>query len=137
MESTELEHLLAKLDSGLEVHSQNHGLLIDGYLLQGSKETVRIIAGNLLLELSVDDILEVIDVEERDSDISSLAVPVRVTAKRGARLLDCTPADEYRPLLERPVEPFAYMVRKNYPPMQDAPRFREREQAYRLKHGLE
>lgn len=137
MESAEIEHLLAALDSGPEVYPHDHGLLIDGYLLQGSEETVRIIVGSLLLELSIDDILSVIDVEQQDSDTSSLAVPVRVTAKRGARLLDCTPADEYKPLLERPVEPFAYIVRKNYPPMQDAPRFREREQAYRLKHGLE
>lgn len=137
MESTEIERLFAKLDSGPEVHDRDHGLLFDGYLLRGAEGTVRIIAGGLLLELSVDDILEVIDLERQDSDISGLAVPVRVTAKRGARLLDCTPADEYKPLLERPVEPFAYLVRKKHPPMQDAPGFRERERAYRLKHGLE
>jgi hypothetical protein len=137
MSRTKLEtllHALGPTEADLPV---DLNLQIEGYLLRGGEETLRIVIGDLALEFAIEDVLEVAEVEGVPPERSSLAVPVRLTLNIGARLMGCSPAAAYHPLLDRVNQPFAYEVRKSYPPMQQAPRFRALERAFRQRHGLE
>lgn len=136
MVSPEIERLLNALpaESGNPLSASQ--IVIDGHLLRGDGESVRIVTGDLALDIDTRDVEEVIEIPLPEGFPSSLAVPVSVLLKRGARLLGCSVASEYAPLLERPILPFAYAVRTSYPPMQVAPRFDAMEHAFRERHGL-
>lgn len=112
-------------------------LQIDGFLLRGNAGTVRVIAGDLALEFSIDDVIEIVEIEQAADAGFGLAVPVQLRLRHAARLLCVSPAAVYFPLLEKQNAPFAYAARKSFPPMQPAPRFRSLEDAFRKKHGLE
>lgn len=117
-------------------------MVIYGHVLRAAAGTFRVVTGALALEFAHDDVLEILEIadaapESPASASLGLAIPVRLRLKPGARLFGCSPAAAYLPLLERPVEPFAYLVRKTPPAMQPAPRWRAIEQAYRERCGLE
>ena len=136
MASTGLAHLLDALGPEPGHQPSSPHLVIDGYLLRGERDAIRIVTGELALDFDADDILELTEIDLPKGAPASLAVPVTLVLRRGARLLACSAAAEYQPLLERPVEPFAYAVRPSFPPMHQAPRYRALEDAYRERHGL-
>ncbi len=136
MASVEFENLLNALGTQSDDARPTDDLVIDGYLLRGQTGSIRIVTGELALAFDIDDVLAITEVELPPDVSPALAVPVNLVLKRGARLLDCSPAAEYLPLLERPIEPFAYAVRTTFPPMQHAPRFRTLEDAFRELHDL-
>ena len=115
-------------------------MVIDGHVLRAAAGTFRLVTGGLALEFANEDVLEILEIADAESPRSEptgLAAPVRLRLKPGARLFGCSPAAAYLPLLERPIEPFAYLVRKTLAPMQPAPRWRAIEQSYRERCGLE
>ena len=113
-------------------------MVIYGHVLRAAAGTFRVVTGGLALEFADDDVIEILEIADAESPASvGLAVPVRLRMKPWSRLFGCSPAAAYLPLLEPPIEPFAYLARETLPVRQPAPRWRASEQAYRERCGLE
>jgi hypothetical protein len=136
MVSPDIERLLDALPPEPVDPRSSSQIVIDGYLLPGKSDSIRIVAGDLALEFNLLDVVEVTEIAVPAGVPTGLAVPVSLVLKRGAHLLECSPAAGYAPLLERVVQPFAYAARTSFPPGHVAPRFRSLEDAFRERHGL-
>ena len=111
-------------------------LELDGFVLRAGNGVLRVVVEGLCLDFSTGDIIDITELPEPDESSGALAVPVRLTLKRGAQLLDIAPAAMYTALVEKDARPFAYAVRDTFPPKRDSPRFDALEAAFRKEHGL-
>jgi hypothetical protein len=107
---------------------------LEGFLLGGSANTLRVVTGGWCLEFYHEDVLEVVEIEQ--VELATLAAPLRVKLKRGARLCNMSSAAIYAPLLSKPKLPFAYASRGMLPEMQEAKKFRTLEESFREKYNL-
>jgi hypothetical protein len=114
----------------------SNGLVLTGQLLPVQAGALRIVVGEVCLWFSLDDVLDVAQLgpaEELGGRVSATAT-ARVALRRGAPLLDARPS---MLLEERSLRrPFALSVRSPTTVLDPAPRFREREGQFLLKHAL-
>lgn len=138
MPSAETSRLLDQLSDLRTAPPSPSELLVDGFLLRSlDPAAIRIIAGTLVLEFSLDDVVHVEEIMSTEDAYTGIAIPVRVLLKQPARLLAIFSSAIYLPLLDAGKVPFAYASRKSIPPAQPSPKFRELEKEFRRKHGLE
>jgi hypothetical protein len=112
------------------------GLVLTGWLLPTESGLTRIVAGELCLLFSTDDVLDVepVGVTEQFGPTSASGA-LRVAIRRGAPLLDARPgvlSDGPRP----PRRPFALATRLVPMILDPAPRFRELERQFLLDNSL-
>jgi hypothetical protein len=137
MQKKYVEQFLERLPQSPEAETEVLGPQLKGFLLRGRNGALRVIVNDMCLEFAIEDVADIAELPLRGGQESGFAIPVQVTLTRGARLLDVSPASTYWALLGERVMPFAYVVRDTPPPMEDSPRFRALEAAFRKEHGLE
>src|SRR4051794_16129618 len=86
-------------------------LVLAGFLLRGNVGALRLVSGHLCLELAAEDVLAVEEQPFPEGLGESLAIPVELRLRPGARLLAVSPSDMYASLLIKEREPFALAVR--------------------------
>lgn len=109
-------------------------LVLEGRLLRGTGDGVRIVVAGLVLAFDGADVLGVEELPEPRA--LPLAIAARLTLRRPARLIAVAPAEAYRAITEPQLLPFSYLARPQAPPMQPAPRFEALQEQFKRKHGL-
>jgi hypothetical protein len=132
-----LRAALDQLPSVERVHEGAEALVIDGFLLRGGDTSFRLVAGHLCLEFDHADVVETAEHEALDIGDLTVAPLVRVSLRRGARLLSVTSSYAFRDLIWRPRRPFALATREAQALIPPSPGFQKLEADYRRQHGLE
>ncbi len=112
-------------------------LALSGFLLRSPRGEVRVVTGGLCLTFAAQDVIEAAERSLPDGLEAGGAIPVRMSVRRGARLLGVGPADPYQPSLVRSRLPFAMRVRDAPPVEVQTPRYQALEASFRRRHGLE
>lgn len=111
-------------------------IFVEGFLLRGGAASVRLVLGDLSLEIDAADVLAVEELAPPDG-LDGFAIPVRVHLRRGTRLFGLSGSEAYRPLLYRRRQPFALSTRSERGAMPESPRFRRLEGRFLRERGIE
>lgn len=109
---------------------------IEGFLVESSSTTLRLVADNHMLEFSQEDIFEVIKLSVPEGVVITNSPPVRVKLFLQARLLNACPIAPLRHVSAVGRVPFSLVVRSKSVQVFDSPKFKALEKAFLKEHGL-
>jgi len=132
----EVEALLDRLARDSDLFGDGSSFTVSGFLLRGEDNAVRLVSGGLCLDLLAEDVLAVEEQPLPDGLARSVAIPVRMTLRAGARVLRLCVADMYVPLLFKKRVPFAMRTRLERPDVPVSSSFARLEAAYKHRHSL-
>jgi len=110
-------------------------LILEGVLLRDKPCAVKLLVGGLCVELAVED-LDAVEELHLDSP-PGFGIPVRVRLRRPAQLLEIGPAWPYVGFLKGGLRTFASSSRPWSPMPLRAGHYRELEQEFLRRHGVE
>jgi hypothetical protein len=110
---------------------------LEGLLLAGDDDGVRLAIGRQVLEFRAEDVLQVGKLRVPDGVEVHQSTAVRVTLKREARLLNAQPLEGNMGTLVVGKLPFSLAIRQvDEAQVLPSPSFREREQDFLRRRGL-
>ena len=110
-------------------------LILEGVLLRENPDAVKLLAGGLCVEILAEDLDAI---EELHPDFPpDFGIPVRIRLRRPARLLQIGPAWPYASFLKGGRRTFASSSRPWSPMPLRSSHYRELEQEFMRRHGLE
>lgn len=112
-------------------------VILEGHLLRGRPDTVKLLVGGLYVEVPTEDLVTIDDVGDGAGSSSDFGIPVKVSLHRPVRLLEVGPGWPYAGLFKEGRRTFASSSRPWSPMPPRSSRYRELEQEFLRRHGLE
>jgi len=90
-------------------------LVIEGFLLRAPSENiVRIVCGDMCLDLDADGLLEIHRASLPPGIYQRVGIPIRASFRTPVQLFAVNPSDVYAPLLYEGQKPFAILTRPDH-----------------------
>jgi hypothetical protein len=113
--------------------SEEDSICLEGVLLRGSSDRVRLVCGNICFELDLADIIFAEEVVAEDGEGDQLGIYVVLLLKKGARLVDMFPAESLIDFWAGR-RPFSLSARSGNREFYSSPKFRALERSFLERH---
>jgi hypothetical protein len=110
---------------------------LEGFLVSGDEETIRLVMSPYVLHLRRESVLSVEELPPLSRQQTSVGIAVRLSLKTGCPLLGITDSGVYDERLWRRRRPFSIVTRHAKAPMQDDGSYAELESTYLRERGIE
>ena len=112
------------------------GFVIEGFLVGGHAESIRLVMPPYLLEIDRRDIIDIEELPPMPQQDAAVCAAVRLRVRRGARLLGMRSAREIEARMWPSRRPFAMRTRPEQVPIVGETAYAEREKAFFAGLGL-
>jgi hypothetical protein len=109
---------------------------IEGIMVAGHPGQIRLLVDQAVIDLNENDVVSASELPGSPDLEETLAQPVRLTLRRGARLLDVGAAEPYRGVVWQQVELFAMRTRREEPAWEMSESFRDLERQFFASYGI-
>ncbi len=109
---------------------------IEGIMVAGRPGQIRLLVDQAVVDLDENDIVEASEVPGPQGLMESLAQPVRLVLRSGARLLDFGAAEAYDNVVWERGELFSLRTRREQPPWRMSENFKELERRFFASYGV-
>jgi hypothetical protein len=109
---------------------------IEGIMVAGHPGQIRLLVDQAVVDLHESDVVSASELPGSPDLEETLAQPVRLVLRRGARLLDVGASELYRDVVWHRVELFAMRTRREEPPWEMSESYQDLERRFFASYGI-
>jgi hypothetical protein len=109
---------------------------IEGIMVAGHPGQIRLLVDQAVVDLHESDVVSASELPGSPDLEETLAQPVRLVLRRGARLLDVGASEPYRDVVWHRVELFAMRTRREEPPWEMSESYQDLERRFFASYGI-